>query len=487
MFLDAAGIRDPAPRSHDICIVGAGAAGITIARELIGSGRDVCLLESGGFDLEERSQDLYRGEVDGPDIDPGYLSSTRLRVFGGTMMAWGGVCRPLDEFDFEPKPWLADCPGWPFRRQELVPYYDRAAPVVEVEPFFPRDGGEERFIDRQVGLVTLAFHFSPPTYFGAAYREELRSAPKVTVYLHANARELVPSPRGDRIELLRVVSAEGAAFPVKARIYVLCAGGIETPRILLASDSVVPRGIGNEHDLVGRFYMSHFPLRGFGKVLFVVENGAAVMRALYAGNTRYLSLPAEVKRRRKLLGAGFLFHPEMPYGFQGDHPRSMEAVLPVFESLLRGGLTDRAFPVLAVAEHSPSRESRVTLAEEPDFTGMRRARLQFRRNPADLESLRTTVDLVSRELGRHGLGRLQTIFTDATRPTLRPDEHHLGTTRMHRDPRQGVVDADCRVHGFGNLFVAGPSVFPSGGFANPVMTILALAIRLADHLKQVNA
>ena len=114
---------------------------------------------------------------------------------------------------------------------------------------------------------------------------------------------------------------------------------------------------------------------------------------------------------------------------------------------------------------------------------MRRVRLQFRRSAADRESFRKTVELVSREFGRNSLGRLQTMFTEDALPTLRPDQHHMGTTRMHRDPRQGVVDPDGRVHGIDNLYIAGPSVYPSAGFANPVLTIIALALRLADHLK----
>lgn len=482
MFVDSTLFDRPLTREHDICLVGAGAAGITIARELIGSGRDVCLLESGGFDAEERTQDLYRGEVDATDVREDYLTRTRLRVFGGSMMAWGGYCRPLDAIDFEAKPWLADYPGWPFGREELIPYYDRAAPIVEVAPFFGDLPEREAFVRPGVGLVSLPFHFSPPTYLGAAYRGDLEEAANVTVYLHANARELLPE--GGRIGGLRVVTAAGVAVAVKARLYVLCAGGIENVRILLNSDSVVAGGVGNGRDLVGRFFMSHFPLDGFGKAIFVVDDVEAVMRSLAGRTARYVSLADEIRREHRLLSAGFMFNPQLGYGFTGRNPESMERVLPAFESLLRGaGLWTRVLPVLAVPEHSPNRESRVVLTAERDFTGMRRVALRFRRSPVDLESFRKTVELVSRELGRHSLGRLQTVFTGEEVPPLRPDDHHLGATRMHRDPAQGVVDPDCRVHGVDNLYVAGPSVFPSGGFANPVMTILALALRLADHLK----
>jgi choline dehydrogenase-like flavoprotein len=230
--------------------------------------------------------------------------------------------------------------------------------------------------------------------------------------------------------------------------------------------------------------MSHFPIEGAGKVLFVTRDPGAVMRALFKPTTRYLSLPDAMRRKRELLSAAFLFQPDLAYGFTGTSGGDMEKVLPRFASLLQGEqLYSRAMPVLAVPEHAPNRDSRVVLSDDRDFTGMRRLVLQFRRSPIDMESLRTTVELVGAELGRAALGRLQTVFTDTSLPALSPDDHHLGTTRMHRDSRQGVVDPNCRVHGVDNLYVAGPSVFPSGGFANPVLTIIALALRLADTLK----
>jgi choline dehydrogenase-like flavoprotein len=487
VFVDAVELRGSAPREHDLCIVGGGTAGIALAQEFLGTSTDVCIVESGGFELEDAVQELSRGELDATDVWEDYLVKSRLRVFGGTTMAWGGLCRHLDDLDFEAKPWLEDYPGWPIGRRELDPYYDRAAAIVEVEPFSANYPERVPFVRPEVGLDALSFNFSAPVYPGAKYRDAFTEARTITVYLHANARELVPDPGGRHVRHLRVVTAGGAEVTIRARRYVLCAGGIEVPRILLNSDSVVPAGLGNGKDLVGRFFMSHYPHEGFGKAILVVEDAAPVMSALYERTTRYLALPERVRRTHRLLAAGFLLHPKMRYVFTGKHPGSMEKVLPEFESLLRGARSVRAFPVLVVSEQAPNRESRVVLTRERDPTGMRRVKLQFRRSPADVESLRRTVELVSRELGRHELGRLQTPFVDGSAPVLVPDQHHMGTTRMHPDPGKGVVDADGRVHGIDNLFVAGPSVFPSGGFAGPVFTILALALRLADHLKRSRA
>jgi choline dehydrogenase-like flavoprotein len=483
MFVDAATVAAGTTLRHDLCVVGAGAAGITIAREFLGSGRDVCLLESGGFEMEERTSDLYRGEVDGPDVDAGYLTRTRLRVFGGSMMAWGGMCRPMDEIDFEAKPWLPDYPAWPFTRSALIPHYERAARMLAVAPFFSGQAvDQDPFPVRKSGLVSVPFHFSPPIYPGSEFRGDFEKETNLRVVLHANALEFLPSATGDHIDRLRVVGGEGREFTVKARTFVLCAGGIETPRILLQSNSVLPAGIGNRHDLVGRFFMSHFP-HSPGRILMIDPTPGKLLGRLTEPVIRYLCLDEEVRRRMKLVSSGIMVHPSLSPGFTGRHPDAMDKVLPFFEGLFLGRAYYLTIPLLAVPEQVPNRESRIVLGEERDFTGMRRVKLRFRRSPIDTESFRTTLAQIGRTLGRLDIGRLQSAFSTDAAPPLVPDDHHMGATRMHDDPRHGVVNADCRVHGIDNLYVSGPSVFPSGGFANPVMTIVAMAMRLADHLK----
>jgi choline dehydrogenase-like flavoprotein len=127
----------------------------------------------------------------------------------------------------------------------------------------------------------------------------------------------------------------------------------------------------------------------------------------------------------------------------------------------------------------------VTLSEQTDALGMPRVRLEWRLRPADMRSMVRAQEIVDEELRRAGLGRLQIELDDATPPPgLKGGWHHMGTTRMHLDPRQGVVDEHCRVHGVANLYVAGSSVFPTAGYANPTLTLCALAIRLADRVKK---
>lgn len=482
-FVDAHEIPPGATLACDLCIVGAGAAGIALARQFHGTGRTVSVIESGGLGMEIGSQALNDGVVRGEGLPADYLTTTRLRMFGGTTMAWMGYCRPLDEIDFEAKPWSPDYPAWPFRREALIPYYDRAAALVQIPAFF-RQGPEKRNLKGDgVPVVALPFAISPPTRFGTAFREEFSRSGSINVYLHATGRELFPSASRDHVARLQVFSDRGPGFHVEARHFVVCGGGIETVRLLLNSDSVIPGGLGNAHDLLGRFFMSHFPIPAFGQVLLAGRGINDLVRSLLEPQIHYLALREDLKRKRRLLNAGFQFNPGLGPAAPGRHPEAMREVYPAFEWALRGPTEFALLPGIAVQEQAPNAECRIVLSAERDRTGLRKVELRFRRSPVDLESLRTSVSLLARELGRHDLGRLQTVFSGDALPRLEPDDHHLGATRMQNDPKQGVVDADGRVHGFDNLFVASGSVFPSGGFANPTLTIIALALRLADHIK----
>jgi choline dehydrogenase-like flavoprotein len=136
-------------------------------------------------------------------------------------------------------------------------------------------------------------------------------------------------------------------------------------------------------------------------------------------------------------------------------------------------------------EQAPNRESRVMLGEERDRLGCARVALCWSLTSLDRRTFDRGHEILHEELRRANVGSLETAFgpaDDAWPPGLRGARHHMGTTRMHVDPRRGVVDPQCRVHGISNLYVAGSSVFPTGGAANPTLTIVALALRLAEHV-----
>ena len=243
----------------DVCIAGAGAAGIAIARELAGGNLRVALIEGGGRDLRHRHQALDMGANIGLE---GYsLCRSRFRMFGGSTTRWGGQCRPLDALDFEAREGIA-ASGWPLTRAQLDDHYRRAQAVCNLGAYDYEPAswsGDERPtlpVDQR-HLAVRIFQFSHPTDFGQAYGAELAAAANVDVYLEANVVEITVEDGARAVSGLRIATLNRRQLRVVAKAYVLACGGIENPRLLLASHSVVERGLGNQRDLVGRYFMDH--------------------------------------------------------------------------------------------------------------------------------------------------------------------------------------------------------------------------------------
>jgi choline dehydrogenase-like flavoprotein len=262
MIIDARILPAGTVIEADLCIIGAGAAGITIARAFEGSGFRVALLESGGLELEDDTQQLYDGKSVGlPYLD---LTTCRLRFFGGTTNHWGGWCVPLDEADFEPRDGLP-YRGWPFKKAVLDPWYAKAQEVCQLGPYdyTPAHFGitPDKIRPPFTGPLFIPKIFQVSKISFAVYRQELEKAASVTLYLHANALGFSASDNGREIIGIPVGTLSGNRLAVRARAYVLAAGGIENARLLLASGNG-KSGIGNEHDIVGRFFMVHLQFVG---------------------------------------------------------------------------------------------------------------------------------------------------------------------------------------------------------------------------------
>jgi choline dehydrogenase-like flavoprotein len=527
MFLDARTLSAGEELEADICIVGAGAAGIALALELRSTPLKVLLVESGGLDFDHRSQLLYRGRSSGREYPA--LQFTHRRQFGGTMRTWFGRCRPLDEMDFQERPFVPGS-GWPFTRADLDPYYARAHTYCQLDRYdydadhWPSAEGEQQKIE-SAGLETKIFQFSPPTDFGKEYRGELARASNIQVCLHANVKGMALDKALGRVSHARCLTLGGKAFTIKAGAFVLAAGGLEVTRLLLASDDVLSCGIGNQNDLVGRFFMehphifsgvvTHYP-PGFSQEFLklnheFVQTNLQMVKAIGIPEARML------QERVSNASAFFLYRPihKTEDAYFSRDAASARRVAEVFQhaaepslrpifsgsGLLRNArslldLLARAVghrlrrvyaPVLRIQMESiPNPESRITLSDKKDALGNRQIDLHWQLTQQDLASYCRFADLLHN--GLRGLGfQIRDIRHDVDAEgwpvSMIPAKHQLGTTRMHRDPRQGVVDPDCRVHGVENLYVASGSVFPTGGMANPTLTIIALAVRLADHLK----
>lgn len=502
----------PAQIETDICIIGAGAAGIALAREFIGSPYGVCLVESGGLEHEQAVQELYHGTTVGRHYPPGV---TRLRFFGGTTNHWGGTCRPLDPHDFEKRDWVSHS-GWPITRAELDPFYARAQKICELGPY--RYGAEHWAAPgarplpmRSDRIFPAIFQLSTPTRFGKKYRDELASATNVTSYLHANALRFNASREANRVSSVDIRNLDGREARIRARAFVLATGGIENARLLLLSNREQPHGLGNANGLVGRFFMDHPIIDDTAEAALPSDLNLSFFTQLRDQNGArvrgILSLRPEVQQERHLLNAGFMLSrsrfpavdtaksilAELRSGqFDDDFFADLWSVVQDFDQIAEkaygkvGG--PQAVRVKYWSEPQPNPESRITLAEERDKFGQRRVQVHWALTEQDRRNLVAAHRLLAEELGAAGLGRLRLRFEADSEDwpeeiAVRFSFHQMGTTRMAASPAEGVVDRDCRVHGVANLFVAGSSVFPTAGHANPTLTIVALALRLADHLR----
>jgi choline dehydrogenase-like flavoprotein len=517
MIEDARHLAQDSLIETDLAIIGAGAAGITLARELAGTNLDICLLESGGLEFEQEIQNLYQGENGGRWYFP--LDDCRLRYFGGSTNHWGGWCRPLMPIDFEARDWIPHS-GWPITRPDLDPYYRRAQALTETGPFrydataFWEETLNTKMVPFSRDLITTTFfQYSPPTRFGTRYRKNIEEAPNVLALLHATVTEIETDESGSTVTGLKVATLEGPTFRVRARRYVLASGALENPRLLLLSNRMQPAGVGNDHDLVGRYFMEHPHIPG---VASLVMSRPEAFHAIYtqhlllAGNIVHSALiPTDALLRRERLQ-----HAVFTIGVMGIYnaenlstavPADEERARDVFE-LQRdlgpprasnhppagyndwppAGALGASCMLGCACEQAPNPDSRVTLSEERDALGQQRARLDWRLTETDKLSLNRIVHALAEEFGVLGLGRLHPALSDdGTWPSeVLGGYHHMGTTRMADSPERGVVNANCRVHGVDNLYIAGSSVFTTSGASNPTLTIVALALRLADHLRE---
>jgi choline dehydrogenase-like flavoprotein len=472
MLLDARERSDGAFKDtiFDVCICGAGPAGITLALTLAARGRRVALMEGGALDVTAESQDLYQGQIVGLPYYP--LDACRLRYLGGSSNHWGGFTRPLDARDFEPQP-ENPLNAWPIRKGDLEPFALRTAEILELPP-------ERAPLDLFRGkedLIEPAAYRVSPVQFGAKYRDQLARSEMITLCLNANLVDIALSEDLAAVTgmVFRALGRDDLSR-VAARQFALCCGGLENPRVLLNANRQIPAGIGNRNDQVGRYFCEHVEI-GVGRAILATP--LADLTFAVAGEkliTQHRCLSFEIELV-PLEGADAMC------GMQ-------------FADRLAKALGDPGAPcfdtnVLAVVGQSPNRDSRVTLSETSDRFGLRRLALDWRLADIDRRTLRIAAEEMGRALARHDVGRmhLDPWITDTSLDVPINDEqggssHHMCTTRMSDDPKTGVVDRDCRVHGIANLYLGGSSVFSSPGVSNPTFTIVELALRLAEHLNQ---
>jgi choline dehydrogenase-like flavoprotein len=493
MLLDARDLKTGAVLSADVCIAGSGPAGMTLATQLIDSGLDVILLESGGLDFDGDNQALNDGATTGiKTLNP---IDWRVRVFGGTSAHWEGFCRPLGPEEFTSRDWIPGS-GWPIDYDTLKPYYVRAQDTLQVGAL---DYDAKRMSER-IGIPLLSdddrvlehrfYRLSPPTRFGTLFLDAVTKAENLTAYLHATLIDVVLDKKLGSVERFDCSTLDGKRFSVEAGRFVVALGGLENPRVLLASDKQLDGGVGNSSGKVGRAFIEH---PHYYKSAAVVWPHGTDLRWFQA---RTVTLDDEDGARLGVLGtvglrpevraAEGLLNMSLGFSFGKITEESTGAISPVNASALLGqlGKDGELVRITCRTEQSPYEESTVTLSDERDALGVRKLNLHWAVRDDDKRALRRALEIVGSELGRLGLGRMWTPRKgDRFDWNTQPGGHHMGTTRMGKDPKTSVLDPNLRCHDVKNLYVAGSSVFVTCGDANPTLTIVALAHRLADHLR----
>lgn len=507
----------------DIVIVGSGPAGLNLAIKLADLGRDVIILESGGEQYSAEAQALNSGD-DSRSRDR-YLETSRIRTFGGTSFHWSGWCRPLDEEDFSKRAYIEHS-GWPLTAEDLAPYYKSATRICELDrEFFDIDKWES--IRRQTQFKwpdntfeTAYFQLSPPTRFGQKYKDKISKSSKIQTYLNATVANIDLVKNGLAVDKLQVFHPSGLMVNIRASQYVIACGGIENARLLLLSNNVMKNGVGNDNDLVGRYFMDH-PAFEFGAI--VPENSKQNV-GLYIYDSHpdfrgFGTITPSIQLNKKLESIRYNIELIPQFSGLGSYrTKAKDQYWALASRYKKEGLFkdfgDNLYRLWDLAqnqahyhwgqvfddsqslerinlrfhlENTPNPQSQVMLNwKNKDQFGQPKAQLDWQINDSDFSSWHRSLHSLALACGEFGNGRLEldNDFSDGPESLQYESSwHHIGTTRMHDDPAYGVVDANCRVHNIANLYIAGSSVFPTAGHANPTLTIIALSLRLADHLK----
>lgn len=529
MFIKSNEIKRDEVIEADLCIIGAGAVGITLGLALKDSGLNIIILETG--DLKESGDGRELSRIETTDLQ--LSEPSRARAFGGTTTVWAARFRPLDPDDFEKKDWVANS-GWPISFDDLKPYYQRAADILNaphLEKFeqvvlnhYLTKSSHALLDDDSLKTAVFQWLKKEDWDWGKKYREAFEQQKLIRVLLNAHVSELVTDDSGTRVEQVRVKTLFGNEFSVSARLFVLAGGGLENARLLLMSRTTGnSNGIGNNHDVVGRYYMDHPK----GVVGEIVPLSKSVYLPAYWGTTddaqavrAGLALTRAFREKHRILNSYCLLEPVFPWSYNPglsafislaqaikrrnipsdilvQYGRSMVSNHKAIFGWLGSQVQKRIFnrqsriqkmTVWNFMEQAPNPENRVTLSDQRDALGLPRVKLSWKIYDQDKQTMAELHRALAERLKSVGVGELMSpLLNDVPTdwPIYHDASHHMGTTRMGSDPKTSVVDADCKVHGIENLYIGGSSVFPTVGYANPTFTIVALAVRLAEHVRRV--
>lgn len=466
---------------YDVVVIGGGAAGITLARQLGAAGVKTFLADAGGTSYNATVQDAYVGTNSGLDYAP--LDATRLRYLGGTTNHWQGWCRPLDAFNFEVRSNI-EYTGWDISKSDIDPYLSSALDILDIDPTAEWQPQQQDDVLarglRQSPLQEVYWQWSAPTRFADKFGEELLASDVIDVRLLHSLVDLVPDATGNITTAVFRNSLSGDELRVDARYFVLACGGIENARLLLYFNDKHDTNFGNQSGLLGKCFAEHPHLLNVADFVIYEPAYRHILPEGERFGLRFLRLSDEYLRQNGLLGGAIRM-------VMLDD----ETTVQIADRLQRvanipNRATWRAGNVALATEQIANTDSYVELGKIRDDFGIPRVDFHWQLSDIDYKSMRQLVYEFAVMLVQSDIGRCQLpawVFDEAQTPAVIWGHHHMGTTRMASNAADGAVDMDCLLHGTNNLYVAGSSVFPTSGYANPTLTIVQLALRLADHLQ----
>ena len=472
--------------SYDVCICGAGVAGITLALELSKNGKRVALFEGGGEEYSDDSQSIYEAENTG--LKYYGITSCRLRYLGGTSNHWTGRTMLMQPIDFKDREFFP-LPGWPIKKKELDKYKKKAFEILGLnehtldEPYIP-----------QLSLSTMksvGYGLTSPVRFAKKYYQELLNSENIDLFINANLTDIKLNDTFNHVSQLEIRNYNNGTYKFSGNKVILAMGAIENARLLLNSNSQLPEGIGNKSDFVGRCFMEHFQV-------FLGEYSINPENSLWSSGVKLEFFPTDKFAMDKKIGTSVISFGEADsksYGRLKVIKKALKNSVCTSDALAKmsKSIFDFNCPgdgiITTLCEQSPNKNSRMTLSNKKDSLGLRRVSLDWRINELDKRTIRTLAMETAKEFARLDLGRVKLkdyILSDGIEEELGAHCHQMGTTRMSKSPNDGVVDVNSKVFDIDNLYVAGSSIFSTGGGVNPTLSIVQLSLRLAEHLSAIN-
>ena len=527
MLIDTKTINESRNFQADICILGGGVTGIVLAKELLDKNRSVILLESGDEAYEKNTQDLYQAESI-PEILPS-PGTSRLRFLGGSSNHWDNSIERFDPIDFQKREWVANS-GWPINYQDVAKYYPEAEQYCGVgNEGFNLKHWQEKLNFKDIFFTSKLFDTAisktaiPPVHFFQKYGEELVKNPNIRIFKNANVTDIDFDDESHKIKSATFQAFNKPQCKVEAKIFIMCFGGIENARMLLTFNEKYDNRLGNQFDNVGRYFMEHptiraaqfYPLKNkLNKIytgilddsLFIHGRCKLKESTQHKYHTNNLRLYFNERSKLELSHGTSSTHiitdslkkHEIPDHFGSHLVNVLKDIDLISETYMRKNFntsfiddadTFSGYQIISMIEQTPDKNNRITLGNETDSLNIKKINIDYHITKADKKTAWRSLELLAQDPALQAIGRIRLLKQRESRiwgNQLGFSSHHMGTTRMGHNTRDGVVDSNSKVFGTKNFYVAGSSVFPTGGHVPPTLTIIAMTIKLADELKKVS-